>query len=85
MDVTFTISDETAKQLLLRASKEGTDISSLMTKIAEREAKKPALDELLAPVRQQFLESGLSEKDLTELVKEERRAMRRERNGENSN
>ena len=79
MEVTFTISDEVGQQLSIRANKEGKNVSEFMATVAEREAKKPTLDELLAPVRQQFLQSGLSEEDLTNLVKEERRAMRREK------
>jgi predicted CopG family antitoxin len=81
MEITFTISDEIAKQLFSRADKEGKDVSTFMAKVAEREAKKPTLDELLAPVRQQFAESGLSEEDLTELVREERRAIQKEKSG----
>jgi len=37
--------------------------------------EKLSLEEILAPVRRQFAESGMTEEDLTALVKEERRAM----------
>lgn len=79
MEITFTIPDEIAKQLFTRANKEGKDVSTFMAKVAEREAKKPTLDELLAPVRRQFAESGLSEEDLTNIVREERRAIQKEK------
>lgn len=79
MEITFTVSDEIARQLFNRADKEGKDVSTFMAKVAEREAKKPTLDELLAPVRKQFAESGLSEDDLTKLVRAERRAIQKEK------
>ncbi len=82
MEITFTISDETAKQLSRRAGKEGQNVSTFMAKIAEREAKKPTLDEVLAPVRRQFAESGMNENELTELVREERKAIQKEKRGE---
>ena len=46
---------------------------------AERVLKKASLDEILAPVRQQFAESGMTEGQLTKLVKEERYAIRAEK------
>jgi hypothetical protein len=79
MEITFTIPDEVARQLFSRASKEGKDVSTFMAKVAEREAKKPTLDELLAPVRKQFAESGLNDEDLTDIVREERRAIQKEK------
>ena len=39
----------------------------------------PDLDTLLAPARKEFAESGLSEDELDALIKQERRAMRLEK------
>jgi hypothetical protein len=40
------------------------------------------LDALLAPVRKEFAESGLSEDEFDALIKQERRAMRLEKQGQ---
>jgi hypothetical protein len=61
---------------LLNSPSKNLDIDLSPSKAeAGREAKKSTLDEILAPTRRQFAESGLSEDDLTNLVREERRAI----------
>ena len=79
MEITVNISDEAGRMIFARANKEGKDVAAFAARVLEREAKKPSLDELLAPVRAQFAASGVTEEELTQIVKEERRAIRREK------
>ena len=79
MEITVNISDEAGRMIFARANKEGKDVAAFAAKVLEREAKKPNLDDLLARLRAQFAASGVTEDELTQLVKEERRAIRREK------
>ena len=81
MEITVNISDEAGRMIFARANKEGKDVAAFAARVLEREAKKPSLDELLAPVRAQFAASGLTEDELTQIVKQERRAIRSEKTG----
>ena len=81
MEITVNISDEAGRMIFARANKEGKDIAAFAARVLEREAKRPNLDELLAPVRAQFAASGLTEDKLSQIVKEERRAIQREKAG----
>lgn len=79
MEITIKVSDEVGRMIFARANKDGKDVAAFAARVLEREAKKPNLEELLAPVRAQFAASGLTEDELTQIVKEERRAIRREK------
>lgn len=79
MEITVNISDEAGRMIFARANEEGKDVATFAARVLEREAKRPSLDELLAPVRAQFAASGLTEAELTQIVKEERRSIRREK------
>lgn len=48
----------------LERKAQGTDIKVYIQSIITKQALRPNLDELLAPVRQEFAESGMSEDDL---------------------
>ena len=83
MEFVISLPDEVGRQLLARARKEGLGVADFVAKVARREAKRPTIDEILAPVREQFVASGMTEEELTQLVKEERRALRQERDNGN--
>ncbi len=51
------------KTALERKAK-GQDIKTFIQTIIRKQALRPSLDELLAPVRQEFDESGMNENDL---------------------
>lgn len=82
MNLTITLPRELGVQVEEAAARQGWNADEYVINVIKRELKKPSLDELLAPIRQQFAASGLTEEELTALVKEERRALWRARHGE---
>jgi len=77
--ITLELTPEVVRRISERASKAGTDAEAYMAGIIEREAVMQTFDEILAPVRQGFAESGLSEDEWTEIFEEELGAVREER------
>jgi hypothetical protein len=73
MEITLTLSAEEEKALLDRAAASGEDVESYLHRVIDRHLKAPAiLAEMLAPIRREFAESGMSEDDLDSLVEEAR-------------
>ncbi|MFI5454836.1 MAG: hypothetical protein ACHRXM_05235 [Isosphaerales bacterium] len=80
MNITIDLSPDQEKILLERASLLGEDIARYIHRIIERHIKAPDdLAAFLAPIRQQFAESGMSEEDLDSLVEEAREEVWREK------
>ncbi len=75
MDVTISIPAELAPKLLLAASQKGQDIVAYILQLVVRDITAPSLDEILAPVREQFAASGLTEDELDAIFEEERQAI----------
>lgn len=51
-----------------KASADGKDFQTYILETLETKALKPSLDEILAPVRRDFEESGMSEEDLNVFI-----------------
>jgi hypothetical protein len=86
MNVTISLSPEEQKKLQERASLSGDDLAGYILRIIARDLKAPdALASLLAPVRQQFEASGMSEEELDTLVQEAREEVWREKQARPSN
>ena len=81
MSLTVTLSNELETKVQQAAARQGWNPEAYVISAVELALRKPSLDELLAPIRKQFAESGITEDELTALVKEERRAMWREKHG----
>ncbi|CAN5440885.1 hypothetical protein BH20ACI1_BH20ACI1_28390 [soil metagenome] len=79
MEIVISVQPKTASILAQKAAAKNQDIKEFIESIVETQAVKPSLDEILAPMRQDFAESGMTEDELDELIKNERRAMREER------
>lgn len=80
MTLRVPISPETEAQLRARAADTGLDIETYAARTLERIASRPPLADLLAPLRAEVEDSGISEDDLTQLLEEakhESRAARR--------
>ena len=75
MSLMITLPNELEIKVQQAAARQGWNVEDYVIGAVEVALKKPSLDELLAPVRRQFAESGMTEEELTALVKEERRAM----------
>lgn len=81
MELTITVPDETKPALEQRARERGyNDVSKYVAKLISTDllAAKP-FDEILAPIRKTFQESGMSDDELTTLFEEAREEVYQER------
>jgi hypothetical protein len=84
MVLTIPISDQTEAKLKAKAAVAGVDLQTYAARTLERIASRPALEEVLAPLRSEVDASGISEdalSDLLESAKHEMRAQRRAQSG----
>jgi hypothetical protein len=77
MTVTISLSPEMEKQLVARATVHGQDVAGYVCQLIARDIQdaRPAsksLDEVLAPIRRQFKDSGMTDEELDALVEETR-------------
>lgn len=66
------VPEEHIRQIELRAQHAGTGSVEYIKRLIARDLETPTLDEILAPIRQGFAESGLTEDELTALFEEAR-------------
>ena len=65
-----------------RAKGNGKDIAEYVESLIEQDIdKRKILDEILAPLRKNLADSGMSEEDLDALIESERQAMWEEKGG----
>lgn len=76
MTLAVPLSPQAEAKLRERAAAEGKDLTAYASKILEQAVTRPSLDELLAPLRQEFAASGTSEEELTRQIAEARDAYR---------
>lgn len=83
MSITISLAPEQERKLAARAAQSGQDLQAYVHRLIERDiqAAPTALDEVLAPVRLQFEQSGLTDDDLTALVEEAREELWHEAHG----
>lgn len=79
MEVTISVPPKIEEILGRKAAEKGQNIKEFIETLVERQAVKPSLDEILAPMREDFAKSGMTEDDLDALIKSERRGMREEK------
>lgn len=77
LPVTVHLPRETERTLREKAASTGVTLEMYLQKLAQRDAENgtpraKTLDEILAPVREGFAESGMSEDELTALFEEAR-------------
>lgn len=66
--------------LVERAVASGTDVAGYVSLIVEQSTQKPlSLEEISGPVYQRFLESGLTDEQLSELLEREKHEARSQR------
>jgi hypothetical protein len=75
MSVTVSLPVELGVRAQEAAARQGWKLEEYVITAVELALERLSLDEILAPVRRQFAETGMTEEELTDLVKEERRAM----------
>ena len=79
MTLLVPISPQVEAKLRERAAAEGKDPAAYASKLLEQAVTRPSLDELLAPLRQQFAASGTTDEELVRQITEARDAYRNQR------
>lgn len=73
MTITLRLSPDEEKKLLERATESGQDVTSYVRQLIQCDISKPvSLSEILAPVREDFRRSGMTEDELASLIEEAR-------------
>jgi len=75
MEITIILPEEVERILEKRAAASGQDVKEFVEGMVKDQALRLTLDEILAPVRKGFAESGMTEEELDELIRAERHAM----------
>jgi pantoate kinase len=73
------ISPETEAKLKAKAAVAGVDVPTFAARALERVVSKPSLEEVLAPLREEFERTGMSEDELVDLLEAAKHEMRAER------
>lgn len=64
MTLSLEIPAQTEARLRQQAEASGQDVQTYLSQLIERVATQPTLDEVLAPLRKQFAEMGISDEEL---------------------
>ncbi len=81
MDITITIEPDVQAKLQQRAASLGKNVKKYLEEMVRTEVLRPSLDEILAPVRKEFAESGMTEDELDDFLNKELRAFWEEKHG----
>ncbi len=79
MTLTLKLPDEDEQRLAAKAKAAGVDLRTYVECIVRAAASRPAIEEVLRPVREAFRASGLSDDELGELLEKSKHEMRAER------
>lgn len=81
MTVVLELEPEIEDALRKKAQANGFDMNMYLQRLIERDVDRiKSLNEILAPVRKSFEESGMTEEELNELIDKERQAIWEEKN-----
>lgn len=72
MELTITVPSEVERILEQKAAASGQDVKAFVESMVTTQALRPTLDEILAPIRQGFAESGMTEDELDGFLNEVR-------------
>lgn len=78
MTLMVPVSPEVEAKLRSRAAAEGQDTSEYASKLLEDAVRRSSLDELLAPLRQQFAATGATDEQLIQQITDARAAYRKQ-------
>jgi len=76
MALVIPVSPDVESKLRERAAAEGKDTAAYAGKILEQAIARPSLDQMLAPLRQEFAASGATDEELASQITEARDAHR---------
>jgi hypothetical protein len=81
MTLTIQVPQNIGAILEKKAKNQGKDVAEYVETLIEKDIdERKTLDEILAPIRKNFADSGMSEDDLDKLIESERQAMWEEKN-----
>lgn len=76
MTVVLELKPEVEAALQKKALSSGFELSVYLERLVERDVERiKAFDDILAPIRKNFADSGMTEEELDELVERERQAV----------
>ncbi len=78
MDITIHLSSAAEAKLKERAAATGQPPDAVASRIVEEAVTTPTLDEVLAPVREDFARSGMTDDELGDFLEDVKHKMRRE-------
>ena len=81
MTITISLSPEQEKRLVERAAQAGQEVAAYVHQLIDHDIQVESLDAILAPVRRNFEQSGMTDEDLAALVEEVREDIWREKHG----
>jgi plasmid stability protein len=81
VELTITLPAELEPQVKAAAARNGRAVEDYVVDAVKTAMLKPSLDELPAPVREQFAASGMTEEEFDQLIEEERQAIWEEEHG----
>ena len=76
--VTLRLSEQARAKLVEQAANSGQDLSAVASGLIEQAVTGPSIAEIMAPVRQQVAESGMSSGELDDLLRGEIESHRRD-------
>jgi hypothetical protein len=81
MTITINLSPEQERRLAERAARAGQEVTAYVHQLIDHDIQAESLDAILAPVRRNFEQSGMTDDDLAALVEEVREDIWREEHG----
>jgi hypothetical protein len=81
MTITISLSPEQEKRLAERAAQAGQEVTAYIHQLIDHDIQAESLDVILAPVRRNFEQSGMTDEDLAALVEEVREDIWQEKHG----
>ena len=79
MNLTLELPEEEQRLLVQKAAAAGLDVRTYVERIVRVAAARPPIDEVLRPIREAFLASGMTDEELGELLEKAKHEMRAER------
>ena len=79
MMLSIDIAPQTEQRLRQQAEAAGKDVRQYVSEIVTQLASKPALEEILAPLRKRFAESSISEEELIDDITEAQAEYRKQK------
>ena len=84
MTLQISLTPEAETRLCERAAAAGKQPAELARSIVERDVRRPTLEEISGPIYQRFLESGMSDEELGDMLEDAKHKMRSAKSNERS-